>query len=228
MRLKLQGVRKVYGHKVALEELNLEIAAGEFVGLIGPNGAGKTTMMRILAGQLLPTSGKVEVEGVDVVAQPDAARALMGLVPEEPALYDYLTAREFLEFVVGVRGKGAVEEALELSGLGVDADRLIREYSQGMRRRTALAAAVVSHPPLLVLDEAINGLDPVSADRVESYLQRRCAAGDAVLLSTHLLDAVEKVATRIVMLKGGRVVEDVQVAELGMEGVRGLFQRHMQ
>ena len=121
-----------------------------------------------------------------------------------------------------------MEEALELSGLGVDADRLIREYSQGMRRRTALAAAVVSHPPLLVLDEAINGLDPVSADRVESYLQRRCAAGDAVLLSTHLLDAVEKVATRIVMLKGGRVVEDVQVAELGMEGVRGLFQRHMQ
>jgi ABC-2 type transport system ATP-binding protein len=228
MRLKLQGVRKVYGHKVALEELNLEIAAGEFVGLIGPNGAGKTTMMRILAGQLLPTSGKVEVEGVDVVFQPDAARGLMGLVPEEPALYDYLTAREFLEFVVGVRGKGAVEEALELSGLGVDADRLIREYSQGMRRRTALAAAVVSHPPLLVLDEAINGLDPVSADRVESYLQRRCAAGDAVLLSTHLLDAVEKVATRIVMLKGGRVVEDVQVAELGMEGVRGLFQRHMQ
>lgn len=228
MRLKLQGVRKVYGHKVALEDLNLEIAAGEFVGLIGPNGAGKTTMMRILAGQLLPTSGKVEVEGVDVVVNPDAARGLMGLVPEEPALYDYLTAREFLEFVVGVRGKGAVEEALELSGLGVDADRLIREYSQGMRRRTALAAAVVSHPPLLVLDEAINGLDPVSADRVESYLQRRCAAGDAVLLSTHLLDAVEKVATRIVMLKGGKVVEDVQVAKLGLEGVRGLFQRHMQ
>ena len=104
---------------------------------------------------------------------------LMGLVPEEPALYDYLTAREFLEFVVGVRGKGAVDEALELSGLGPDADRLIREYSQGMRRRTALAAAVVSHPPLLVLDEAINGLDPVSADRVESFLQRRCAAGRA-------------------------------------------------
>jgi ABC-2 type transport system ATP-binding protein len=151
----------------------------------------------------------------------------MGLVPEEPALYDYLTAREFLEFVVGVRGKGDVEEALELSGLGVDADRLIREYSQGMRRRAALAAAVVSRPPLLVLDEALNGLDPVSSERVEKFLQRRCAAGDAVLLSTHLLDAVEQVASRIVMLKGGKVVEDVQVASLGMEGVRGLFKRHM-
>lgn len=227
MRLEITGLKKVYGRTVALDGINLQIEPGEFVGLIGPNGAGKSTLLKILAGQLAPTEGSVRVEGLEVASQPDAAREKMGLVPEEPVLYDYLTAREFLEFVHGVRGKGDIEAALSVANLGADADRLIREYSQGMRRRTALAAAMLSEPPLLVLDESLNGLDPVSALWVEDALKARCNQGAAVLLSTHLLDSVERVASRIVMLRGGQIVADVPTTKLKVQGVRGLFREQL-
>ncbi len=126
-----------------------------------------------------------------------------------------------VSFAAEIRGGGAVDEALALAGLGGDADRLIREYSQGMRRRTALAAAMVAKPALLVLDEALNGLDPPSAARVVSTLRAACDAGQAVLLSTHVLDTLERIADRIVMLTDGRVRADVPASDL--EQVRGLF-----
>ena len=223
MRLTVSGISKTFGRKTALQDLSFTLLAGEFVALIGPNGAGKSTLLKILTGQLLPTTGEVKVDGVDVHREPDLARERMGIVPEEPVLYPYLSAREFLEFVLGVRRKGDINDALFIAGLGPDADRPIREYSQGMRRRAALAAAVLSAPALLVLDESINGLDPESALRVEGFLMRRCEAGATVLLSTHLLDSVSQVATRVLMLKEGRMAADVKRRELGGEGVRGLF-----
>lgn len=221
--IELQGVRKVYGRSVAVDRIDLTIGAGELVGLIGHNGAGKSTVLKMLAGQLLPTEGTVRVGGVDVRLDPAGARRKLGYVPEEPALYDYLTAREFLEFVVSVRGGGDIEAALALTGLGDDADRLIREYSQGMRRKTALAAAVVSRPPVIVLDEALNGLDPPSAARVKNALRALCDDGLTVLLSTHILETVERVAGRVVMLAHGRVVADEQMADLGPEGLERMF-----
>jgi len=221
--ISVDGVVKRYGGLVALDGVSLSVAPGEFVGLIGPNGAGKTTLIKLLAGQLVPTAGILRVGGADVNGDPATARARLGYVPEEPALYDYLTAREFLEFVVGVRGGGDVDRALAVAGLGDDADRLIREYSQGMRRKTAIAAAIVASPPALVLDEALNGLDPPSAIRVREDLRARCAGGAAVLLSTHALDTLVRVADRVVMLVRGRVVADARTAELGPEGVERLF-----
>ena len=196
-----------YGRVQALRGVSLRVEPGERVCLLGHNGAGKSTLMKILAGQLLPTSGSVRVGGVDVAADPDGARRALGFVPEEPALYDYLTAREFLELVVALRGAGTVEEGLAIADLGADAERLVREYSQGMRRRTALAAALVARPPALVLDEALNGLDPPSSARVRDILRQRAEEGAAVLLSTHVLELAQAFATRVVVLEKGLLRE---------------------
>lgn len=215
-------VRKEYGRVVAVDEVSFEVGSGEFVGLVGPNGAGKSTTIKMLTGQILPTAGKLIVGGVDVAVHPGAAREKMGYVPEEPHLYEYLSAREMVAFVAEIRGGGDVEAALDLAGLGADADRLIREYSQGMRRKTALACAMVARPAVLVLDEALNGLDPPSAARVVRALRAACEQGASVLLSTHVLDTLERVADRVVMLSAGRVAADVPVAELPR--VRGMFE----
>ncbi len=221
--VSFEGVRKVYGRVVAVDRVDLQLEAGTFVGLIGHNGAGKSTCLKMLTGLLRPTEGTVRVGGLDVVASPLQARSQLGAVPEEPALFGYLTAREFLEFVAEVRGASDVGAALELTGLGSDADRLIREYSQGMRRKTALAAAMLGKPSLLVLDEALNGLDPPSAARVKGALRDAVDGGQTVLLSTHVIETVERVADRVVMLAHGRVVADELTQDLGDTGLERLF-----
>jgi ABC-2 type transport system ATP-binding protein len=203
--IAVHDLHKRFGRVEALRGVTLEVRPGERVCLLGHNGAGKSTLMKILSGQLRPDSGSVRVGDVDVAADPNAARARLGFVPEEPALYDYLSAREFLELVVDLRGAGSVEEGLDIAGLGEDADRTLRTYSQGMRRRTALAAALVAHPPVLVLDEALNGLDPPSSARVREILARRASEGAAVLLSTHVLEIAQAFATRTVVLDAGRI-----------------------
>ena len=177
----------------------------------------------MLMGLLRPTEGVVTVAGHDVIGAPDAARRALGAVPEEPALYDWLTGREHLEFVREVRGGGDLDAALALMGIGSDADRLIREYSQGMRRKTALAAAMLGEPEVLLLDEALNGLDPPSAARVKSALAAHVERGGTVLLSTHVVETVQAVADRVVMLAHGRVVADEQVADIGDSGLEALF-----
>jgi len=217
--IELRGVSKHFGRVTAVDDISLSVNAGEFVGLVGHNGAGKTTTIRMLTGQLSPSAGQIQVADVDVVADPSEAKKVLGVVPEHPALYEYLTAREMIEFVTEVRGGGDVEWALSVAGLGADADRLIREYSQGMRRKTALAAALVAKPQVLVLDEALNGLDPASAERVVGVLGELRENGATVLLSTHILDTLEKVADRIVLMEKGKIVVDGAVGVL--DDVRG-------
>ena len=219
----IQNLGKKYGRVVAVDDLTLTVAPGELVAFIGPNGAGKSTTLKMLTAQLIPTSGSIELGGVDVLADPGLARTKMGYVPEEPALYDYLTAREFLQFVVSVRGGGDIDAALEFTQLGADADRLIREYSQGMKRKTALAAAVVAKPEVLILDEALNGLDPPSAVRVKKYLRSLCDTGTAVILSTHVLDTAERIADRVVMISKGKIVADVSAEELRGQTLEQVF-----
>ena len=219
----LDKVRREYGRVVAVDEVSFTVEPGSFVGLVGPNGAGKSTTIKMLSGQLLPTSGRVTVDGIDVAADPNGARARIGYVPEEPRLYDYLSGREMVEFVAEIRGGGDVGAALEIAGLGDDALRPILEYSQGMRKKVALAAAMVSRPPVLVLDESLNGLDPPSAARVTEALRAARDRGTAVLLSTHVLDTLERLADRLIMISGGRVVADLPGSE--MDQVRELFGR---
>ncbi|MEZ4239651.1 MAG: ABC transporter ATP-binding protein [Myxococcota bacterium] len=226
--IALQGVRKTYGRVVAVEHVDLRVQAGSFVGLIGHNGAGKSTCLKMLMGLVHPTEGAVRIDGVDVNADPVAARRRLGAVPEEPSLYEWLSAREFLEFVAAVRGEGDVAGALEVAGLGADAERPIREYSQGMRRRTALAAAMLGKPPVLVLDEALNGLDPPAAARIKELLRAHVDDGGTVLLSTHVVETVERAADRVVLLAHGRVIGDERTADLGAGGLERLFVERLQ
>lgn len=221
--IQLRGVRKTFGPVVAVDRIDLDLEPGSFVGLIGHNGAGKSTTLKMITGMLRPTEGEVVVGGVDVFAEPLEARKRFGAVPENPALYEYMTAREFLRFIAEVRGAEGIERALELTGLGDDADRLIREYSQGMRRKTALAAATLGDPGVLVLDEALNGLDPPSAARVKEALRERVDAGALVVLSTHVVETVQAVADRVVMLAHGRVVADEKTSAMEPGDLERLF-----
>lgn len=221
--IRFEGVRRTFGRVVAVDRIDLRIGAGEFVGLVGHNGAGKSTTLEMLMGLLDPTEGRILVDGVDVQKEPVAARQRLGCVPEEPPLYEWLTAREMLAFVRDVRGGGDLARALDVADLGDDADRPIREYSQGMRRRTALAAATLGAPKVLVLDEALNGLDPPSAAKTKAWLRTWVDAGGTVVLSTHALEVVQKVTDRVVMLAHGRVVADERTADLGDQGLEALF-----
>ncbi|NOY28368.1 MAG: ABC transporter ATP-binding protein [Oligoflexia bacterium] len=222
LAVAVDGLRKEYGKIVAVDQVSFSLKPGEFVGLVGPNGAGKSTTFKMLTGQILSTAGSARIMGVDVLAQPAQARRYMGIVPEHPKLYAYLSAREMITFAARIRSSDPtadpdpdrVDQALQIAGLGDDADRLIHEYSQGMHRKTALACALVADPPVLLLDEALNGLDPPSAERVLDSLQQRCAAGACVLLSTHVIDTLGRVADRVIVVQHGRVSADVPVAEL--------------
>lgn len=227
LALELTGVRKVFGRVTAVDRLDLSVPRGQLVGLIGHNGAGKSTTLAMVMGLLRPTEGTVRLCGVDVQADPIGARAQLGAVPETPAMFEYLSAREHLQLVADLRGvadgAAAVDAALALTGLGDDADRLIREYSQGMRRKTALAMAMLGSPPVLVLDEALNGLDPPSAARVKAALRRYVDEGGTVIFSTHIVETIEAIADRVVMLAAGRVVEDVETSQLAPGGLEDLF-----
>jgi len=225
--IKISGLVKNYGRVQALKGIDLDLKPGELVAFIGPNGAGKSTTLKILTGQLPATEGSVTVAGVDVLAQPGEARHHIGYVPEEPALYEYLTAREFLEFVAAVRGVDGVEEALAFTELQEDGERLIREYSQGMRRKTALAAAILAKPPVLILDEALNGLDPPSAARVKGRLRELSDEGACVLLSTHVLDTAERLADRVIMIAKGRIVADERLDREKGTDLEALFLQRM-
>lgn len=221
--IEVEGVRKRFGRVTALDGVSFRVAPGERVALLGHNGAGKSTLMKLIGGHLLPGEGTVTIAGRSVADAPDAARRALGYVPEEPDCWGYLSARETLDYVAAVRGGGDVEAALALTGLGADADRLVREYSQGMRRKVAIAAALVAHPPALVFDEALNGLDPPSALTIVGELVRRAEAGAAVLVSTHVIDLVPRIATRVVVLRAGRVEVDCPTADLGPEGLARVF-----
>jgi ABC-2 type transport system ATP-binding protein len=218
-----RGVRKEYGRVVAVDRVDLAIGRGTFVGLLGHNGAGKSTCLEMLVGLVEPTEGTILVDGIDITRDPLAARRRFGAVLEEPAVFEWLTAREFLEFVAEVRGSGDLQRGLQIADLGADADRPIHEYSQGMRRRTALAAAMMTKPLVLVLDEALNGLDPHASTRIKEALREHVQDGGTVLLSTHVLETVQRVADRVVVLSKGRVLADARAAKLGEEGLERLF-----
>ena len=222
MIVKLSDLSKSFGSVQALKKLSLSIDAGEFVGLVGPNGAGKSTTIQLLTAQLMPSSGSLMCVG-SMHIRPKRVSKHIGYVPEFPTLYGYLTAEEMVSFVADIRGGGDVDWALELTGLGEDAGRPIQGYSQGMRRKTAIACALVAKPKLIVLDESLNGLDPPSVERVLNALEMLRKEGSAIILSTHVLDTLERLATRIVLLSEGQLqgdwpggqLEDVQSFSAG-------------
>ena len=218
--IEVKNLEKHYGRVQAVKGLNFTLNPGDFVGFIGGNGAGKSTTIKMLTGQLIPTAGSIRIGEVDIVDKPQVAREKIGYVPEFPDLYTYLTGREMLEFVCSVRQSDSVARGIDIAGLGTDIDRLIREYSQGMRRKMAIACALVASPPILILDEALNGLDPSSVKRITNILELEREKGTCIVLSTHVLDTLEKRATRLLYIDQGELISDC-----GIDGLKDIRER---
>ena len=210
--ISITNVTKRYGPKVAVEELSLDVPAGELFAFLGPNGAGKTTTIKMLCGLLFPTSGTVTVGGFDLATRGDQARALISYVPDQPFLYEKLTGREFLQFTADLYGMSAehsrekIAEVVELFHLDEFADDLTERYSHGMRQRTVFAAALVHEPKLLIADEPTVGLDPKSVRELKTLLRELAETGTTVFLSTHTLDIAEELADRIGIIDRGRLL----------------------
>jgi ABC-2 type transport system ATP-binding protein len=210
----VESVSKWFGQKVAVSDLSCAFGPG-LTGLLGPNGAGKTTLLRMVCGLLTPSDGSIEVLGEDPRRTPSVYRDL-ALVPEEDAVYGYQTAREFVAYSAVLSGipAGAVDEAIDAVALGDDADRPISGYSKGMRQRAKVAAALVGSPRILVLDEPLNGTDPVQRLRLIGIFQELGDQGHTVIVSSHVLAEVERMAARVLAIVDGKLAAAGDVAAI--------------
>ena len=201
---------KRYGHTDALKEVDLRVEVGEFFGLFGPNGAGKTTMLRILTGQLRPTSGGAQVLDVNVVEEPLRVKALVGIVPEVESPPSYLTAFEYLYFVGRVRHLESLESRIarwfDFFDLDENRTSLCKDLSKGTRQKLMLAAAFLHDPALVFLDEPFINLDPIYQRKLKDFLLGYVAHGGTVLMASHLLDIAEKLCDRVAVIRSGSII----------------------
>ena len=225
--IETRSLVKRYGDKIAVDDISFEVRAGEIFGFLGPNGAGKTTTIKTIVGLLRPSSGSVRVAGYDVQLQPLQAKAASGYVPDTPNLYAKLTGRELLRFVGDLydldRKLAAqrVEDLLRMFDLTGAANDTIDSYSHGMQQKTALAAALVHDPKVLVLDEPTVGLDPKSARLIKDILRQMAERGTAVFLSTHILEIAERMCDRIGIINQGKLIAAGTMDELRALGRTG-------
>jgi ABC-2 type transport system ATP-binding protein len=215
-----EDLSREYGSKLALSGLNLHVAPGEILGFLGPNGAGKSTTVKILTGMIRPTHGRAQVAGFDVVEQPLEVKSRIGYVPETAALYDGLTAAEYLELIACLHhldrktADTRSGELLELFGLDADKHQRMREFSKGMRQKVLIASALIHRPEVLFLDEPLDGLDANAAMVVKEVLKQLAGQGRTILFCSHILDVVERMCTRIVIINGGRQIADGTAEEI--------------
>lgn len=214
------NLRKQFDKKVAVRDLTLSVDEGEFFGFLGPNGAGKSTTIKMLVGLLRPTAGTARIGGFDVWREPLKAKALLGVLPEGLNLYERLTATEFIRFagtMYGLDGRTAEQrtgELLQLMDLEEAADKLIVDYSQGMRKKTALAAALIHAPRVLFLDEPFEGIDALSVRAIRQVLERLRRSGTTIFFSSHILEVVQRLCTRIAVINNGDLVAAGTMTEL--------------
>ncbi len=226
-------LRRLYGEIAALHGLDLDVAAGEILGFLGPNGAGKSTTVKILAGMIKPTSGEARVAGFDVVTQPIEVKQRIGYVPESGALYESLSAREYLQLVASLHhqepgaARQRVDELLERFDLASARDQRLTEYSKGMKQKVLIASALMHRPDVLFLDEPLTGLDANAALVVKELLRSLAAQGRTIFFCSHVLEVVERICTRIVIIDKGRVVADGTAAAIaartGADSLEGAF-----
>jgi ABC-2 type transport system ATP-binding protein len=224
--LDIRGLCKRFD-RPAVDQLNLTVRTGEFYSLLGPNGAGKTTTLRMVVGLLRPDAGTILVNGIDALADPVAAKRRMAWISDEPMIYDKLTPLEYLEFVAGLWGVEAGEAQarahglIDWLGLGPQANQRCEGLSKGMRQKVALAGALVHDPSVIILDEPLTGLDAGSARQVKTVLRERVAAGGTVIMTTHILEVAERMADRIGVIAGGRLIAQGTLDELRGQAGKG-------
>jgi ABC-2 type transport system ATP-binding protein len=218
--LTVQQLRKSYGGVLAVKDLSFTAAAGQTIGLLGPNGSGKSTTINMLTGLIRPTAGTVSWRGANIHDQLVAYQARLGYVPEEPRLYAYLSAPEYLRLVGGLRDiddsvlARRIDRYLELFGLDSDRYAPLSSFSKGMRQKVLIAAALLHDPEVVVLDEPCSGLDVASTLMLRSMVRALADAGKIIVYSSHVLDMVEKVCTDVIILHHGTVVAQDSVSRL--------------
>ncbi len=218
--IRTEGLTRRFGELVAVEDVNLEVASGQFFGFLGPNGAGKSTTIKMLTGLLAPTSGTMQILGIDFEQQPVDVKRQIGVVPEGMALFGRLTGAEYLNFVgrmYGLDRETAAKRAgelLEFMQLADQPKKLVTDYSHGMQKKLALAAAVIHGPKILFLDEPFEGVDAIAAGTLKSMLQRMIARGATIFLTSHVLEIVERLCSHVAIIHKGRLVAQGSLEEL--------------
>ena len=220
--LEVIGLAKSFGKQVAVGGLSFQVAAGEVVGLVGANGAGKTTTLLSVAGILRPDAGHIRIAGHDLATAPVEAKRRLGFVPDEPALFEYLTVEEHLRFIARLYGVAGIDRRLPALLADLDLHDRRRafpdELSRGMRQKLALGCAFVHDPQVLLLDEPLTGLDPIGIRRMKDAIKHRASGGAAVLLSSHLLDVVSELCARVIVLAHGKALAEGTPRELAARG----------
>ena len=212
--IKTNGLTKSYPEKDAVRGLSFSVEKGEIVGFLGPNGAGKSTTVKMLTGMILPTSGTATVAGFDIISQPIEAKKRLGYVPESGALFETLTGGEYLHFIADLhhldRNVAArrADEFFELFGMPTEKGQRLQEYSKGMKQKVLIAAALIHQPEVLFLDEPLNGLDANAALVFKEIMKRLSAQGTTMLFCSHILDVVEKLCPRIIILNEGIIIAE--------------------
>jgi ABC-2 type transport system ATP-binding protein len=218
--VQVENLRKIYGSKAAVDGLSLTVPRGCFFGFLGPNGAGKTTTIKMLMGLATPSSGTIHLLGLPMPERGLEIKQLIGLVPDESLLFDHLTGGEFIEFVGRIYGleravarerSGELMELFELAG---DHRKLIAEYSKGMRKRVAMAAALIHRPQLFLMDEPFEGVDVVGARLMKDILLEQVRHGATIFLTSHVLEVVERLCDRVAIINDGKLVLEGSMAEL--------------
>jgi ABC-2 type transport system ATP-binding protein len=227
--ISTEGLTRRFGELTAVEEVNLRVAGGQFFGFLGPNGAGKSTTIRMLTGLLAPSSGRIEILGLDLATHLMEVKRQIGVVPEGMALFGRLTGSEYLNFVGRMYGLDRAiaaqrtSELLEFMQLANEPKKLVADYSHGMQKKLALAAAVIHGPRVLFLDEPFEGVDAIAAGTLKTMLQRMIARGATIFLTSHVLEIVERLCSHVGIIDRGRLVAQGSLEELraGVEARAG-------
>jgi ABC-2 type transport system ATP-binding protein len=212
--IAISNLRKSYAARLAVADLSLRVAPGEILGFLGPNGAGKSTTVKVLTGMLTPDAGTASICGFDVVKEPLEAKRRLGYIPEAPVMYETLTAAEYLDLIgslyhLDARTREArAGELLELFGIAAERNKRLKEFSKGMKQKVVISSALIHRPDVLILDEPFDGLDANTAMVVKELLRRFAEQGKAVLFCSHILEVVERMCTRIVVIDKGRLVAE--------------------
>jgi ABC-2 type transport system ATP-binding protein len=218
--IRVEELVKAFGSFRAVDGVSLEVAPGEIHGFLGPNGAGKTTTIRMIAGLLQPTGGRVSIDGHDIAREPEPAKRVLGFIPDRPFLYEKLTAAELLRFhagLYGIEGDGVdarIGELLDLFELKAWRDELVESFSHGMKQRLVMCAAFLHRPRAVVIDEPMVGLDPRGARLIKDVFRAMSRRGVAILMSTHTLEVAQEMCDRISIILGGRIIARGTVEEL--------------